>query len=183
MLSYWLATRNGHAQLQEDISSVSSSCLLPSGDQSVRDQREIAVPGEKQNTSGKFSYGKNDSILESGITNFPRNWEGMRTCCRYQHFPADAQITVAWTSPHGAKMKTLPASFSGTQATQDMPSNPCNRSLFCLKNSWVGMRKPGLALTLKHKQIYLCNKCLNCYKSHNGFYTNISGGKRKHVLH
>lgn len=88
---------------------------------------------------------------------------------------------MAWTSRRGAKMKTLPAiptfSFSGTQTTQDMSSDICNRSLLCLKNSWVGMRKPGLELTLKHKQIYLYNKFLNWYKSYNGFYTNISGGK------
>lgn len=123
--------------------------LLPSRDQCKTRGREkngnkkqkTNQPTNK-NTSDKFWSGENaegGSTLELGITYCPENWEGMRTYCRWQLLPVDAQITMARTSRRGVKEKTFPAipkfSFSWTllRPMPHMCNNILNRSAFLPK--------------------------------------------------
>lgn len=88
--------------------------LLPSRDQCKTKGREKMAPKKKKNpTSEEFWSGENAEggfTLELGITYCPETREGIRTCCRWQLLPTDAQITMSRMRRCEAIEETFPAS-------------------------------------------------------------------------
>lgn len=139
-----------------------SSLIPPRGQYKTRGGKKT-VPGKKnKKLLISFDMGKMlkvDPHWSQALHIFPGNWEGVRTCCRYQHLPIDTEITYRDQKTGPKWRHFLP---SPSPASLGLHSGPPNTHpitflrdlLFYLKNPCMEMRKPGLELTLKRGPSY-----------------------------